>query len=190
MTVEHGSLNSDTLLSAYFQGIFPMAHADGELYWHDPDPRAIFKLDELKPNARTQRFFRNKGYGTTVNTRFEEVIRACANREECWITVEMITAYIELHQRGFALSVETWELGELIGGIYGVRIGKVFFGESMFSRRPNASKAAFYRLAEFLRSENYVVFDTQYMNEHTQMLGAVEIPRDDFRILLEEALST
>ena len=189
MPSEHGPLTSDTLLSAYIRGIFPMAHHDGELYWHDPDPRAIFVLNELIPNSRTQRFFRNKGYGTTVNTRFEQVIRACANREECWLTEEMIAAYIDLHRKGYALSVETWEMGELIGGIYGVSIGKVFFGESMFSSKPSASKAAFYRLAEFLRSGHYTLFDTQYMNDHTEMLGAKEVPRADFRVLLSEALS-
>lgn len=96
--------------------------------------------------------------------------------------------YVTLHEQGFALSVETWEMGELIGGIYGVSLGKAFFGESMFSKKTNASKAAFYRLSEHLRSEEFIIFDTQYINDHTRMLGAYEVPRAEFRKLLKQAL--
>ncbi len=181
-------LSAELLLAAYGRGWFPMTHEDGEMYWHDPDPRAVFDLDTLAPNARLKRFFRNNGYGTTINQEFETVIRACADREERWINDEMIRAFTELHRRGFALSVETWQLGELIGGVYGVAVGKAFFGESMFSKRPNASKAAFHRLAEYLRTEGYILFDTQYINEHTRSLGAREIGRDQFRWKLVEAL--
>ena len=189
-TEPHLVLTAEMLLAAYERGWFPMTHEDGEMYWHDPDPRAVFDLEKLRPNTRLRRFFKNNGYGTTVNTQFEAVIRACAQRDECWINEEMIQAYIDLHGQRYAFSVETWQLGELIGGVYGVAIGKVFFGESMFSIRPNASKAAFHRLAEHLRKEGYTLFDTQYINDHTRALGAFEVGRDEFRWLLNKALGT
>ena len=182
-------LSVEMLLEAYVCGRFPMMHENGLLYWHDPDPRAVFDLPTLFPNTRLQRFFRNNGYGVTVNKAFEQVIRACADREPAWINAEMIRAYVELNRQGHALSVETWERGELIGGIYGVRLGRAFFGESMFSWKTNASKAAFYHLAEFLRVEGSTLFDTQYINDHTASLGASEISRSAFHVKLKKALA-
>lgn len=163
--------------------------ADGpQLFVHDPDPRAIFDLNELRPNTRLQRYFRTHGYSCTEDRAFEEVMRACADRPERWIDEDMVQAYIGLHASGHARSVETWQDGELIGGIYGVQLGKAFFGESMFSRKPNASKAAFFHLAERLRVEGYRLFDTQYINDHTRSLGAFEVPRITFKLMLAEAL--
>lgn len=182
------SISVELLLHAYANGRFPMMHEDGILYWHDPDPRAIFDLASLRPNARLKRFIKNEGYGVTINQQFEAVIRACADREERWINEQMLKAYIEMNHQGHALSVETWKRGELIGGIYGVVLGKAFFGESMFSWKTNASKAAFYHLAEFLRDRDYLLFDTQYLNDHTASLGALEVPRTTFRRLLGSAL--
>lgn len=181
-------LSPEVLLAAYERGWFPMMHEDGDLYWHDPDPRAIFQLDAVQPNARLRRFLRSSGFTCTVDTSFEAVMRACADRPERWINEEMIQAYTALHRQGHALCVETWLNGELIGGIYGVRLGRAFFGESMFSRRANASKAAFFHLAEHLRANGFTLFDTQYLNDHTRSLGAVEITRVEFRRMLAEAL--
>lgn len=181
-------LTADLLLRAYRRGWFPMAHDDSELYWHDPDPRAIFPLSDLKPNARLQRAIRSAGFRITLDLRFVEVMRACGEREETWITAEMITAYTELHRRGQAHSAEVWQGEALVGGLYGVSVGSAFFGESMFSRVPNASKAAFHHLAEHLRQKGFTLFDSQYINDHTASLGAIEVPREIFRTMLAKAL--
>ncbi len=192
----HGTpvLTPERLLSFYARGQFPMQHADG-LYLHDPDPRAIFPIDDLKPNARLRRYTRNNGYGCTMDTAFEQVMRACADPgprsgadTETWISEEMIQAYTALHTMGHALSVEVWQQDELIGGLYGVKIGRAFFGESMFSRKPNASKAAFHHVASHLRANGYTLLDTQYINDHTRSLGAVEVTREEFRKMLRAAL--
>ena len=165
-----------------------MCHNDGELYWHDPDPRAVFPLAELRPNARALRAFRKAGFTHTRNEAFEAVIRACADREDPWIDERIIASFLGLHAAGYAHSVETWQDGSLVGGIYGVSLRGAFFGESMFSHVPNAGKAAFYALVAHLQQEGYVLFDTQYINEHTRSLGAVEVDRNAFLSLLEDAL--
>ena len=187
MPTEEPGLSTEILLAAYRRGRFPMTHEDGELYWHDPDPRAIFPLEALHPNARLRSYIRSHGYSCTINTCFEMVMRACADRPEKWINERMIQGYTALHRMGCALSVETWHEGELVGGLYGVAINHAFFGESMFSRATNASKAAFYRLAEYLRRSSFSLFDTQYINPHTRSLGAIEVPRAEVRQMLMAA---
>jgi leucyl/phenylalanyl-tRNA--protein transferase len=165
-----------------------MGHEDGALYWHDPDPRAVFPLEQISPNARSLRAFRQAGFTYTHDRCFEEVMRACAeNRDSSWITEEMIDAYVELHKAGHAHSVEVRQDAALVGGIYGIAIGGAFFGESMFSRVSNASKAAFHELARHLKKRGFTVFDSQYINDHTRSLGAIEIPRGDFRNALRDA---
>lgn len=182
-------LTPELLLAAYSRGVFPMAHEDGALYWHDPDPRAVFALGDMRPNARSQRAFRQAAFRYTHDLRFEDVMRACAEgRESTWITEEMIGAYARLHKSGYAHSVEVWQDEELVGGIYGVSIGGAFFGESMFNRVSNASKAAFHELARHLKERGFTVFDSQYINEHTCSMGAREIPRDEFRKALRTAI--
>jgi len=176
------------LLLAYGSGRFPMCHDDGELYWHDPDPRAIFPLAGLVPNKRAIRAFRKADFILTRNKAFEGVIRACAEREETWIDERLITSYLAMHTAGFAHSVESWSGDELVGGIYGVSLRGAFFGESMFSKVPNAGKAAFFALVAHLQRQGHVLFDTQYLNDFTQQLGALEIPRDRFRKQLDAAL--
>lgn len=176
------------LLALYTTGRFPMAHSDG-LYLHDPDPRAIFPLPTLRTNARALRHFRASGLLLTQDTAFRAVMEACADRDETWITPGMVDAYSALHQAGHALSVEVWTAdGALVGGLYGVRIGKAFFGESMFGRVPHALHLAFHHTVERLRAQGFTLFDTQYINPHTERLGAVEIPRAAFRKMLAEAL--
>ena len=182
-------LTPDLLLAAYSRGIFPMAHEDGELHWHDPDPRAVFPLERIVANARLLRALRHAEFSSTHDQRFEEVMRACAeSRDSTWITEEMINAYVGLHKDGFAHSVEVWQHGALVGGIYGIAIGGVFFGESMFSRVSNASKAAFHDLARHLKERGFTVFDSQYINDHTRSLGALEVPRREFRRVLRNAI--
>ncbi|MCB0765920.1 MAG: leucyl/phenylalanyl-tRNA--protein transferase, partial [Flavobacteriales bacterium] len=128
------------------------------------------------------------GFTTTIDEAFEAVIRACADRRETWIDERLITSYVALHASGYAHSVETWAKGELVGGIYGVSLRGAFFGESMFSRRTNAGKAAFFALVAHLQEQGHVLFDTQYLNDFTQQLGAIEIPRERFRERLDAAL--
>ncbi len=182
-------LTTDLLLAAYRQGFFPMGDETGEVEWHSPDPRAVFPLETIRPNARFLRWLRGSGLNCTIDRNFEAVMRRCATvHGDSWITEEMIAAYTALHRIGHAHSMETWECDALVGGIYGVSIGTAFFGESKFSLVPNASKAAFYHLVEHLRQRNFTLFDTQYINDHTASLGAIEIPRHDFLELLKDAI--
>ena len=176
------------LLSAYRRGVFPMCHEDGMIYWHDPDPRAVFRLDELQPNARLRRLLRSGHFTFTRDQAFAAVIEACADREETWLDRRMIDSYIAMHRAGHAHSVEAWQDGELVGGVYGVAIGGAFFAESMFHRVSNAGKAALHVLAEHLRKRGYTLLDTQYINDFTVQLGAVEVPRRTFQRTLAQAL--
>ena len=184
-------LTPDLLLAAYKQGFFPMGDEFGETEWHNPDPRAIFPLEKLKPNARFRRWLRGSGLHCTIDTDFEKVMRHCATAHgDSWITEDMITAYTALHRTGHAHSVETWDADELVGGIYGVSIGAAFFGESMFSLVPNASKAAFHHLVAHLQQCDFLLFDTQYINDHTASLGAIEIAKEKFCMILAQALKS
>lgn len=182
-------LGPELLLAGYSRGIFPMVHDDGEVHWHDPDPRAVIPLDANGANRRLMRYARANHFDHSHDRCFEQVMRACADRDETWIDEQMVQAYTALHRLGFAHSVECWQNGTLIGGIYGVSIGAVFFGESMFSRANNASTWAFHHLLRTLKERGYRLFDTQYINDHTRRLGAMEIPRALFRTLLEDALA-
>lgn len=187
------TLSVDLLLSAYAQGIFPMAHEDGQIYWYAPDPRAILPLDGLHVSQSLARLIRSGRYEICFNTAFLEVMMACAapgpDREETWINDEIIEAYNWLHELGFAHSVEAWEDGELVGGLYGVGLRGLFAGESMFSRRPNASKVALYYLVQRLRERGFRLLDVQFLTPHLQRLGAVEISKRRYLALLNKALA-
>ena len=184
-------LTPQLLLAAYRRGFFPMADEAGMIQWHDPDPRAVFPLATTRPNARLRRLLRKSGFTITMDQAVEEVITNCATvHGDSWITPAIMHACSALHQQGHALSVETWRGHRLVGGIYGVAIGAAFFGESMFSLETNASKAAFFHLAEHLRQHDFRLFDTQYLNDHTASLGAVEIPRNRFMMELGSAVSS
>ncbi len=179
----------EDIIYAYQVGYFPMADTfDGQIYWHSPDPRGVIPLDNIKPPRSLIQSIKKKSIEFMIDSNFEEVIRNCSNREVTWISEEIIRLYIELHHLGYAHSVETYSNGKLVGGLYGVTLGGAFFGESMFTIESNASKAAFYVLADRLIRKGYVLLDSQYINEHTQSLGAIEIPRDIYMILLEKAL--
>ena len=178
----------EILVKAYRKGLFPMCHEDGELYWHDPDPRAVFPLDTLDPDRRTARIIRSGRFTITRDSAFAEVIAACAEREDTWIDERIKASYVALHLAGHAHSMEAWEGQELVGGIYGVAVGGAFFGESMFSRASNAGKVAFHALVAHLRVRGFVLFDSQYINDFTAQLGAVEHPRERFKQDLKAAL--
>lgn len=185
-------LSADDLIYGYMNGIFPMADSDGTLYWYSPDPRAIIPLDTYKP-AKSLRPVLNKGtFEIRINADFEGVMRGCAaprpDEENTWISEEIIDAYTELHRLGFAHSVETYVDNELVGGLYGVAIGAVFFGESMFHTVSNASKVAFHYLIENLRRKNYELLDTQFINDNVRRFGAIEIPKSEYVRLLKRGI--
>ena len=186
------SLTAEALIYAYTSGVFPMAERDGTIYWYRPDPRAIIPIDTYKP-AKSLKPILNRGqFEIRIDTQFEAVIRACAAprvyEEETWISEEIIQAYVELFNMGFAHSVEAYEEGKLVGGLYGVHIGSVFFGESMFMLVSNASKVAFHYLIEILRANEFNLLDTQFMNDNVQRYGAIEIKRAEYERRLSRAL--
>jgi leucyl/phenylalanyl-tRNA---protein transferase len=183
-----GDLRPMTLLRAYRNGIFPWFNEGDPLLWWSPDPRAIFELDHFYLSHRLFRTIRAGKFRLTINQAFTEVMRGCAEREETWITADMIAAYTHLHQLGHAHSIEAWLGDELVGGVYGVALGGFFSGESMFHRARDASKVALTYLVEYLKIRGFVLFDTQVVTEHTASLGAVEIPRAEYLARLKRAL--
>lgn len=186
-------LTPELLLTAYAQGVFPMAHEDGRIYWYSPDPRAILPLDHLHTSRSLLRMIRAGRYEVRFNSAFTEVIVACAaagpGREQTWISDEIVEAYIWLHELGFAHSVETWQEDSLVGGLYGISLRGFFAGESMFSRRPDASKVALYYLVRRLRERGFLLLDVQFQTPHLASLGAIEIPQWQYRELLKEAMA-
>jgi leucyl/phenylalanyl-tRNA---protein transferase len=180
-----------TLLEAYATGWFPMAVAPGEIRWYSPDPRGIIPLDTFHVSRRLARALRAKHFEIRVDTAFREVITACAQREDAdgnWIDAEIIESYTSLHTAGHAHCVEAWLDGALAGGLYGVSLGGAFFGESMFHHVADASKAALVALVDRLRAGGYTVLDTQWVTEHLEQFGAIEIPRRRYLRLLDAAL--
>lgn len=194
---EHGvvgigaDLEPGTILEAYRAGIFPMpAQPDGPIAWWSPDPRAVVPLDGLRVSRSLRRSCRR--YEVRIDAAFPEVIRACADpdRPHGWIDQQIIDAYTRLHDLGWVHSVETWTReGELVGGLYGIRIGRFFAGESMFHHAPDASKVALVHLVDVLRAAGVVLLDVQWQTEHLESLGAVEIPRGEYLRRLTDALS-
>ncbi len=181
---------SSVLVSAYREGIFPMALEDGEIGWFSPDPRGVIPLDTFHVPRRLQRVVRSDQWTVRVDTHFEDVMRACAERpgEGTWISDEILESYVELHRLGCAHSVEVWRDEALVGGLYGVHLGGAFFGESMFHRVTDASKVALVALVERLRAGGFVLLDTQWTTAHLEQFGAVEIPRKEYLRRLKEAL--
>jgi leucyl/phenylalanyl-tRNA---protein transferase len=185
-----GDLSPRRLLEAYRRGIFPWYDAQTPILWWSPDPRAIFEMDGLHVSRRLARTVRSGKFAVTVDRDFAGVIRGCADRPEpgVWITPEMVEAYERLHRLGHAHSVEVWHGGELAGGLYGVAVGGLFAGESMFTRVRDASKVALVHVMGRLRERGYQLFDVQFLNDHTESLGAVEIPRREYLARLRRAL--
>jgi leucyl/phenylalanyl-tRNA--protein transferase len=185
-----GDLSPDRLLEAYRRGIFPWYDESLPICWWSPDPRAIFELESFHVPRRLQRTCRSDRFQVTIDRAFLGVIRGCADRpgQGTWITSEMMAAYESLHRLGHAHSVEVWDGEVLAGGIYGVALGGLFAGESMFSRRRDASKVALVHLVGRLREQGFQLFDIQFLNPHTARLGAVEILRKDYLARLRKAL--
>ena len=188
-------IHSELLVSAYTSGWFPMAVDHGEIRWYSPDPRGIIPLDTFRVPSRLGRVIRAGTFQIELNRAFDAVIRACAETDRrdgdpgTWIDREIIDSYVELHRLGFAHSVEAWQDGRLVGGLYGVALGGAFFGESMFHSRTNASKVALAALVGHLRARGFRLLDIQWVTPHLEQFGAVEIPRKAYLELLEEAIA-
>ena len=179
-----------TLLDAYRHGIFPWPVADGTVLWWSPDPRAVIPLDGLRVSRSLRRTLRTAGLRCTVDRAFGEVVAGCADRprEGTWIVPALAGAYQRLHAVGAAHSVDVWDAGErLVGGLFGITVGAAFTGESMFSRRRDASKVALVHLVERLRASGFTLLDVQLPTPHLASLGAVTVPREDFLEWLEAA---
>jgi leucyl/phenylalanyl-tRNA--protein transferase len=187
-----GDLRPERLLRAYRRGIFPWYDEADPICWWSPDPRAIFELDGLRLPRRLRRTIRSGRFQVSVNRDFESIIHGCADRprEGTWLTPAMIAAYTKLHERGHAHSVEVWHAGSLAGGLYGVALGGLFAGESMFTRVRDASKVALAFLVDRLLARGFQLFDIQFLTEHTARLGAIEIPRLEYLRRLREALQS
>ncbi len=187
--VMHLDLVPDKLLSAYAVGIFPMADEEGELFWMAPDPRAVIELDSFKVSRSLRSAARREDCSVTFDRAFAEVMAGCADRSEgTWISADIHEAYQELHRMGFAHSVEVWRGDELVGGLYGVTLGGLFFGESMFHRETDASKVALVHLVARMRERGFSLLDVQFMTEHLRQFGTIEIPREEYERRLQAAL--
>lgn len=192
---QDGTITPEKVLSAYQHGMFPMARGlDGEIHWYISEPRAIIPLDSrFKVRRSLQKFYRKGEYQVSFDTCFEDVIRGCARHssvssEEVWLSDEMIEIYIDLFNRGYGHSVEVKKDGELIGGLYGVAMRSVFFGESMFSRKPYASQVALLALVERLRQQDYQLLDAQVRTPHLEQFGLLEVTHEEYLKLLLQAL--
>ncbi|PWJ60296.1 leucyl/phenylalanyl-tRNA--protein transferase [Dyadobacter jejuensis] len=196
MENEQTFFDVEDLLNGYVNGIFPMADADGTIHWYAPDPRAIIPIEQYKPSRSLRPILNKRVFDIRINTAFEAVMRGCAlprqhNDDEedgTWISEHIIEVYTQLHELGYAHSVEAWKDGQLVGGLYGVCIHGAFFGESMFTQISNASKVAFHYLIAILKANDFALLDTQFMNENVKRYGAIEIPRATYLSLLHDAL--
>ncbi|GAA5317140.1 MAG: leucyl/phenylalanyl-tRNA--protein transferase [Candidatus Pelagadaptatus aseana] len=187
-----GDLSPQQLFAAYRKGIFPWFDDESPILWWSPSPRLVLKPSQLHVSKSMRKLLRQRPFTVTTDKAFEAVITACAEPREdqgTWITEEMIAAYCELHHHGIAHSIEVWEQDTLVGGLYGVAIGSVYFGESMFSLRSNASKYGFISLVEQLDRLNYQLIDCQVHTNHLASLGAEEVSRPEFESILKDAVN-
>lgn len=175
-----GELSTERLLQAYRRGVFPWYSGMEPVLWWSPDPRMVLYCDELKVPRSLAKSVRNKGYEVRIDTAFAGVLEGCAERPQTWLGADMKAAYLRLHRAGHAHSFETWRRGELVGGLYGVAIGRMFYGESMFSRATDASKVALVALGGELRARQFPLIDCQMHTPLLSSLGAREIPRRTF----------
>jgi leucyl/phenylalanyl-tRNA--protein transferase len=188
-----GDLNQQRLLLAYRLGIFPWFADDDPILWWSPDPRLVLYPEEMRVSRTLKKIIKKELFRMTIDSAFDQVINSCAQirvekNEGTWIGQEMIDAYCRLHESGFAHSVEAWQQGKLVGGIYGVSLGKCFFGESMFSRVSNASSVALIKLVEHLKASSFDMLDCQVTTDHLLRFGAREIPRSVFLKQLKNSL--
>ena len=191
MSAPADEITPDILLRAYAMGIFPMSDGreDPQIHWIDPRRRGVLPLDGFHISRSLAKRLRSGQFRTTVDTAFEAVVEACADRGETWISRRIQRLYGQLHALGFAHSVEVWEGDQLVGGVYGVTLGAAFFGESMFSRTTDASKVALAFAVHRLRAGGFRLFDTQFLTPHLASLGGIEITRADYHRRLAEALA-
>lgn len=186
-----GDLSVERLILAYKSGIFPWFEDGEEITWFSPEWRMVLFLNQLRITKSTRNILNRNNFKVTFNQAFKKVITNCQQIKRkdqlgTWITDEMLASYLKLHEMGYAKSVEVWQENELVGGLYGIDLGHIFCGESMFSKVSNASKIAFIHLAEKLKKENYQVIDAQVYNEYLESLGCEEIPRDLFMQILKK----
>jgi len=188
------TLTADQILRAYALGVFPMArqHDDPKLYWVDPEKRGILPLVDFHLPRSLKKVLKRESFDLRVDTAFEQVLELCAEstarRPETWINAEIVRLFTDLHHAGLAHSVESWQDGQLVGGLYGLSLGSAFFGESMFSRATDASKVALAYLVALMKRGGYTLLDTQFVTDHLAQFGAIEIPRRDYLRLLAQAL--
>ncbi|MEN0000528.1 MAG: leucyl/phenylalanyl-tRNA--protein transferase [Pseudomonadota bacterium] len=189
------AITPQVLLKAYSIGLFPMAESadDPTVFWVEPEIRGIIPLDDFHVPRSLARTMKREPYHVTVNYAFSRVIEACADpapgREETWINPLIRRLCQQLYEMGHAHSVEAWDdKGDLVGGLYGISLGRAFFGESMFTRATNASKICLVHLVERLKERGFVLLDTQFTTEHLERFGAIGVPRDDYELMLQEAL--
>ena len=184
-----GKLEPLWIIEAYSRGIFPWYNSDEPILWWSPNPRSVFHVNDVKISKSMKKFIKKSDFKVTFDRDFFGVIESCAKtREETWISDKFIETYGKLHQMGIAHSVEVWSEDRLVGGLYGLNIGKMFFGESMFSIETNASKLALIELSEFLKKKEYEIIDCQVHNSHLESLGAKEIQREKFIEILNEQI--
>ena len=189
-----GRVTPQLLLKAYSIGLFPMAEdaSDPTIFWVEPESRGVIPLDAFHVPRSLAKLVRQNKFDITFNAAFPAVMRACAEpargREKTWINRTILDLYGELHRMGHAHSVEAWDGTDLVGGLYGVSLGRAFFGESMFSRKPDASKACLVHLVERLRERGFVLLDTQFTTGHLKRFGAIDVPRKDYEAMLADAL--
>ena len=187
---------TDLLLKAYASGVFPMAESadDPEVFWVRPETRGVIPLDDFHVPKSLRKVIRQGRFEIRVDTDFAGVVDACAEEREerrsTWINAPIREAYVELFRLGHCHSVEAWRAGSLVGGLYGVRLGRAFFGESMFSRETDASKVCLVHLVERLRRRGFLLLDTQFTTEHLKRFGAIDVPRRQYEMLLAEALES
>ena len=190
------AITPEILLRAYAAGMFPMAESadDPDVFWVQPRTRGVIPLDHFHVSRSLAKTVRQKPFDIRVNTAFDQVMEHCAEatdtRPSTWINPLILSLYKELHRMGYTHSVEAWEREELVGGLYGVSLGSAFFGESMFSRRTDASKICLVHLVERLRARKFSLLDTQFTTDHLKTFGAIDIPRKDYERLLEEAMKS
>jgi leucyl/phenylalanyl-tRNA---protein transferase len=190
--INTNKLTADDLIYGYMNGIFPMADTDGTLYWYSPDPRAVIPINTYKPPKSLRPVLNKKLFEIRINGDFEGVMRNCASprkgEEDTWISDEIVEAYSDLNKMGLAYSVEAYMDNRLVGGLYGVSIGSVFFGESMFYKVPDSSKVAFHYLMEILKVQGFELLDTQFINDNVRRFGAIEISRAEYVKSLKKGL--
>jgi leucyl/phenylalanyl-tRNA---protein transferase len=189
-------ITPEILLRAYSIGLFPMAESadDPEIFWVEPELRGVLPLDTFHVSKSLAKTIRQKPFEIRFNADFEAVIAACAeqtgDRPSTWINQTIRKLYLTLHHIGHAHSVEAWEDGKLVGGLYGVSLGSAFFGESMFSRRTDASKICLVYLVERLKQRGFTLLDTQFTTEHLRTFGAIDVPKDKYSLMLEKAMES